>query len=205
MAYGLEISVDFSGDRELFERASKRLRRPRDLMKLIGVHAMGQAVGRLSSVLSMDSETRTGRLAASLAVSPDGTGNSDSVFELSEASVRVGTNVPYARQVQIGGVIKPATVKALAIPLVPRLARERLWPRHLDPDREVLQFVADTGSKPNIIGLLVNPEGGLEEWPAGPLYALAYRVTQDPHPFLYFDEEDGRVVNEDLVPGWLGE
>lgn len=214
MAYSMEISVDVSGDRELFERVSKKMRSPRRLMQMIGVHAMGQATGRLAEVLSADSESRTGRLAASLAVSPGGAGNPDSIFELEEFGVVVGSNVPYAAQVHFGGIIEPAEMKALAIPLLPVLQRQQVWPRDIDPEREILQVIPYTGGKPNVFGLLINPEkeltgrqtktrGSLEQYPPGPLYALASRVTQEARPFLYWDDQDERVLNEELVPAYL--
>ena len=38
---------------------------------------------------------------------------------------------------------------------------------------------------------------------SGALYALAYWVTQEPRPFLYFDEKDLAEINQKLVPDWL--
>ena len=211
------VRITVSGDRKLFERVSTRLRQPRTLMRMIGVHAMGQAGGRLESVLSPDPDAvRSGRLAASLTVgSTGGGGNADSVFELTDTSVTVGSNVPYAAMIQLGGVIEPREKKALAIPLLPVLQRNQISPFDLDPDRTLLKFVPYTGGKPNVFALLINPEraptgrqrkmrGRLEAYPPGPLYALAYWVTREPAPFLYWDDEDNRVLNEELVPAWLG-
>ena len=209
--YNMRINVVIEGDRKLFERVSTRLRQPRDLMRMIGVHAMGQAVGRLESVLSPDPDaTRSGRLAASLTE-----GSADSVFELTDTSVAVGTSVIYAAMIQFGGIIDPREKQALAIPLLPVLQRNQISPADLDPDRTILQFVPVTDGKPNVFALLVNPErertgrqrkprGRLDAYPPGPLYALAHWVRREPAPFLYWDDSDDRVLNEDLVPAWLG-
>ncbi len=186
-------------------------------MRMIGVHAMGRAVGRLESVLSPDPDAvRSGRLAASLTVGPTGQGGGgDSVFELTDTSVTVGSNVPYAAMIQFGGVIEPREKKALAIPLLPELQRNQISPFDLDPDRTILELIPYTGGKPNVFALLINPEkaptgrqrktrGRLEAYPPGPLYALAHWVTREPAPYLFWDDEDDRVLNEDLVPAWLG-
>ena len=204
MAFEQSITVDFSGDRELFERVSKTLRRPRELLRMIGVHVMSQAVGRLSETLAMGENVRTGRLAASLTVSPSGDGSEDTIFELSDSRVVVGTNLRYAAQRQYGGRITPRSGKALAIPLPAKLKRLELWPSELDPDRESLEFVPIRGgASGNVVGLLVDPEGEFGFGENAALYALAGYVDQEPRPYLYVDEEDRRVIDEELVPKWL--
>ena len=214
--YSVEMSVKIEGDRELFERVSNRLQTPRTLMRNIGLHVMNTGVERLTRVLTGgDDAIRSGRLMASLQVGAGGQAGEDTVFALEDARVEVGTNVPYAAMRQFGGTIEPKTRKALAIPLRPELQRHQISPMDLDPDRSVLQFVPYTGGKPNVFALLVNPEreltgrqkkrrGALEAYPPGPLYALAYWVTQVGTPYLFIDDSDRRVINEDLVPQWLG-
>lgn len=200
----IEITVSVSGDRELLERVSRRLRNLRPLMKAIGEYTVGQAHLRLDRVLRDDTEAiRTGRLASSL-----------TVFELDDRHVTVGSNVPYAAQVHHGGIIEPRETQALAIPLTEELKRSRLWPRDIDPGRELLRFQPYTGGKPNVFGLLIDDEApltgrqrkkrGTTRYGPGPLFALAYWVSQKPRPFLYFDDEDTQVLEEDLWPTFLG-
>lgn len=205
MALTQAITLDIGGDRELFERVSKRLRRPRDLMLQVGVLGASSAVRRLSTVLSQEEDAvRTGRLGASLTVATRGRSGPDTIFELSDDSVAVGTNLRYAAQVQFGGRIEPATGKALAIPLNKRLKRSRLWPRDLDPGRELLDFVPISGgASGNVIGLLVDSEGVFG--PEGDaLYALASYVDQKARPFLFWDDDDMDVIENELMPAFLG-
>jgi len=207
VAYSRSISIDLTGDKELFERVSKRFRKPRELLRLIGVHVMGQATHRLTQVLGMGGENavRTGPLPASLNVSPSGQGSADTIFELSDERVEVGSNLRYAAQVHYGGRIVPKPPhKALAIPLPLRVKRNELWPSELDPDREVLDFVPKRGgASGNVIGLLVDTEGEFGFGEGEALYALAKHVDQEGKPYLYGDDEDRRIINEELVPEWL--
>jgi phage gpG-like protein len=219
MGLNLSITVDLSGDRTVFERAAKALRKPRDLMRRIGVLAMSRGQKRLRALFSSSEEAiRSGRLLSSLGVSPAGAAGSDGIFELEDARVRVGSNVPYAAQFQFGGTIVPKEGKALAIPLLPQLKRAGLWPRALDPKRELLQLIPGKGGGPAV---LINPEApkvgrqrkargvlpkirGVPEFPPGPLFVLVKSVTQKPKPFLFFDAEDERRIADELIPAWLG-
>ncbi len=207
MATGLSLQtrLEITGDRTMFERASGALRNPRKLLRQVGVLGMSSAVRRLPDVLKKEGSdaVRTGALAASLRAGMSGAGGGDTIFDLSDARVEVGTNLTYAAQVHHGGVIQPREQKTLAIPLPTALKRSRQWPKDLDKNREILQFVPYTGSRPNIIGLLVDPEGKLG-YGKGPLYALAYYVIQEPRPFLFWSDEDVRIINDELWPAFLG-
>lgn len=215
MPTGLNMRVEITGDRTLFERAAKAFREPKRLMQKVAVLALSSAGGRLTQVLKQEGSIRTGRLAVSLA--PGGDGN---VFEISDFKLEVGTNLRYAAQVHYGGIIEPKNAKALAIPLTDDLKRAGIGPRELDPNRELLHFQPYKGSKPNIIGLLVANEplvlkgskairqGGKKAKRqggalSGALYALASSVTQEARPFLYFSEQDLAEINGKLVPDWL--
>jgi len=203
MATGLNMTMSITGDREMFERASKAFRNPKPLMRKVGTQALSSAVRRLPQVLKSEGAIRTGRLGASLA--PGGEGN---VFEINDLTALVGTNLPYAAQVQFGGTIVPREAKALAIPLDDRIARQGIGPREFDPSGELLRFVP-VKSSPNIIGLLVMDEevdfGGTLKFGGNgeAMYALAQWVTQEARPYLYFSDEDRRAINEELVPAWL--
>jgi hypothetical protein len=217
MAINIQTRIDVSGPAGDLAEIGRKMRSPRPLLLAVGLMGLQSGVVRLNDVLGKKSKdaVRTGRLAASLSL-----GGPDSVFELGEYQVEFGSNLPYAAQVQYGGTIVPQNAKALAIPLPVELKRAGLWPSDLDPNRELLKFVPYMGSKPNIIGLLIDPGGEIElrnkrgklkkrtigctPYGPGPLYALAYWVTQEPKPFLYFSDEDVRVINEELWPKFLG-
>jgi phage gpG-like protein len=210
MATGLNIKVEITGDRTMFERASKALRNTRPLMQRVASHALSRAVRRLPEVLKPEGGIRTGRLGASLR--PGGAGN---IFEVDDLRAVVGTNLPYAAQVQFGGPIVPKPPrKALAIPLDERLARQGIGPREFDPSGELLRFVP-VRSSPNVVGLLVLDEeidfgGSLKfggdssaKGRSDALYLLATSVVQEPRPYLYFSDDDLRVIRDELVPQWM--
>jgi len=203
----LNINVNVTGDSDWLKRTQAALRNPKRLMRRIGVLAMSSAVRRLETVpkkTSKEENVRSGRLAASLKVGNSGTGGTENtVFDLSDLRVEVGTNLPYAAQLHFGGIIEPVNAKALAIPLIASLARNRIGPLELDASRESLAFVPVTGKKPNVFGLLTDPENKFGFGKGEALYLLAYWVTQPARPFLLFDDDDVRTVNEDLVPQWL--
>lgn len=202
--FSIKITIDRSGDTTLFERASRRLRNPRDMMRKIGVLIMSSAVRRLENVLRKDSDAiRSGRPAASLRVSPQGQGSGDTIFSLSDTEVEVGSNLPYAAQVHFGGTIFPKG-NALAIPMDPRLRRLGISPREL-PDDQIkrLFFRPSKSGKPNVIGvLLLAPKS--KRGKVKLLYTLALLVRQRPRPFLFVDEEDQQVMREAIFPAHLG-
>ena len=200
MAINIRTRIEVSGPAGDPAEIARKMRSPRPLLQAVGLMGMLSATVRLNDVLDKKSKdaVRTGFLAASLMV-----GDANAVFELGEHQVEFGSNLPYAAQVQYGGTIPRdgPGAKALAIPLPVELKRSRLWPK--DFEEGILQFVPYTGSKPNVFGLLFDPEGKAG-YGKGPLYALAYWVTQEARPFLYFSDEDVRVINEELWPKFLG-
>lgn len=215
----LSITVKLTGDVGRVQRTQAALRNPRPLMKRIGVLFQSSANRRLTQVLRQDGDTiRTGRLMAAIPAGDPNTGTpgrmtGDSIFDLSEASVTIGVNLPYAAQVHFGGTIVPKDAKALAIPVVDALKRDRIGPSELDPDRSILKFVPVKGGKPNIIGVLVDepqlltgrqrkPRGKTAYGP-GILYVLASSVTQPPRPFLLIDDDDQRIIRDELIPAWI--
>jgi len=201
----------------MFERASAVLRGPRKLLRQVGVLGMSSAVRRLPDVLNKSNDgVRSGRLMSSIRAGVSGNGGGDTVFNLSDAMVEVGTNVPYAAQRQYGGPIFPTGGhKALAIPVPIALKRSGESPRDLDPNRTILQFVPIYGHR-NIVGKLVDGgvEGPLEKgkrkreaktaYGPGTLFLLASYVEQEGTPFLYWSDEDKRVIDEELWPKFLG-
>jgi phage gpG-like protein len=173
-------------------------------MRRIGQYGVAQAQYRLTRVLKPDAEVRTGSLANSL-----------TVFEVSDHHVVMGSNLVYAAQVHHGGTIFPGPGrKALAIPVLASLQRQQLGPLDIDPNREHLQFIPFRSSKPNVVGGLFNPDaeltgrqrkkrGRLSGYPPGLLFVLATSVTQKARPFLYFDDDDKRLIREELFAQWI--
>ena len=211
--YGVETRIEIGGDRDLFKRLSNTLRNPRELLESVGALGFNSAARRLEHVLK-DDGLRSGLLAGSLNVDAPGGGTEHTIFELSDHSVTVGSNLPYAAQVNFGGTILPKNAKALAIPLADKLKRSGEGPRDIDPTREILRFQPYTGSKPNIFGLLIDDGAelvgrqrkrrGRTVYGPGPLFALAYWVTQEPRPYLFWSDEDARRIEDELIPAWLG-
>jgi len=221
MALSVTTSIQIEGKiGETLDRVSGRLRDPRTFMRRVGVLGMSSAASRLSTSLRTDKAVRSGRLMASLQVTQDGRGSEHTVFELSDLEVTVGSNLRYAKQVQDPVTIVPSEQKALAIPLPDSLKRAGLWPRDLDPSRELLQFVPYRGGKPNIIGFLVDPgdevrirnkRGKLKSrqisrtgYGPGPLFVLVSSVTQTPNPYLFWSDADQAVIESELWPKYLG-
>lgn len=215
MSYSLKTTVETSG-RKPFDTVSAAFRNPEKLMTRIGLFAQEQARSRIRAQVAQGEGISSGRLMASFEV-----GNPESIFEVNRHSVVVGTNLRYAAQRQFGGTIYPKDGDALAIPLDDKLKRHGIWPRELDPTRDILEFRPTKGTgKPNVFGVLVNPKETVETidkrgrkrkkqkpvlsgYPAGPLYALAYLVRQEANPFLYWSDADRQVIDREIVPAWL--
>ncbi|MCO6436544.1 MAG: hypothetical protein J5J06_05605 [Phycisphaerae bacterium] len=202
MALGINITVTRSGDLAMFPRTADRLRKPRKFLAAVGVQLMSSAVRRLPGVLSTsDDAVRTGRLAASLRVNASGGGSANTIFRLTDRSVTVGSNLPYAAQVHYGGTIYPNQADALAIPLVPQLKRQDISPSQ-HPEKERIFFRRHEGGKPNVFGLLFLAPKSKRGKPRL-LYALAYLVQQRARPFLYADDNDKRTIAEEIFPKFL--
>ena len=209
MALTINSSLKATGDRDMYLRTAKRLKDRRPLLRRVGVLMMSSAAGRLTRVLKQgDNVARSGRLAKSIAVGTQGRGSGDTIFRMTNSSVAVGSNLPYAAQVHFGGTIVPRKGKALAIPLSARLQRLQLSPRDLP--RDELQFVPAKRSG-GVIGFLVNrgrsvslgerssisfrksKSGGTRQ---SALFMLVRKVTQRPRPFLFFDDDDRRTIDQ---------
>jgi hypothetical protein len=155
----------------------------------------------LDDVLSNDPDAvRTGRLAASLRVSARGAASGDGIFDLGDDFVRVGSSVPYARQLQFPKPILPKKGKALAIPLTTKLKRQQVSPRDIDPQRQVLSFIPSDDGRG--IGVLIDEKNQLG-FGTAPLFALVARVTQEPRPFLFWSEDDQNTIATEIYPQWL--
>ncbi len=197
------VTVELSGDVEALERAADACENMRPFLEKVGEFGMSQAQLRLSERMSPSADAVTGgHLMNSLTV-----GGPKSIFELADNQVEYGSNVRYAAQVNFGGIIEPATGKALAIPLTPQLKRDGLWPREFD--RGVLRFQQYSGGKPNVFGLLIDDGEELKgrqrkvrgktKYGPGPLFALAYWVRQEGKHFLELTDED---LEEITGPMW---
>jgi len=218
----VQTKVTITGDRDGFERVSKRLRRPAEFMRMVGVQGMAGSAKRAQAAFSQSEGIRTGVLVNSLGF-PRGvrgnarrvfTPNADTIFEVSADRVAIGSTVTYAAMRNFGGVIEPKEQKALAIPLTPALKRSGLGPRDVDPERKLLRFHPYTGGKPNVFALLIDDAApltgrqrkkrGQTPYGPGPLFALVYWVRQEGAHFMGWDDEDIRMIEKDLLPEYLG-
>ncbi len=104
--------------------------------------------------------------------------------EVSGHTLRVGSNLRYARQRQLGGELKPKKARALAIPLpgTPKsMQRPRRW-----GDR--LFYLESTKGKADTVGILASKGG--RNGKITPRFVLRARVTQPARPFVVFRDED---------------
>lgn len=204
--YSVTTSLEWHGDVAKFERASKRLEKPAELMRAIGVVGMAGSQMRLRNSLDPD-EIHTGRLAASLNVSETGQGSPNTIFLVEDRAVTIGSNLPYAAMKNFGGRIEPVHGQALAIPLLERIKRSGIPPSVADPNREIYDFVpVRGGASGNVIGLLVDTENvfgarGRERGEAH--YAIALYVDQVGARFMGWDRDNERTIEEDVWPRYL--
>lgn len=202
----VQVTLEWTGDTDKFERAAKRVRNPRELMKQIGIVGMRGSFERLRKSLDAGG-IKTARLAGSLNVAADGGGGTtNTIFDLQKERVVIGSNLPYAAQKNFGGRIEPRPPnKALAIPLTDSLKRSGIGPRGIDPSGDSLAFVPIVGgASGNVFGLLVVDDddfGGNRQGTA--LFALARYVDQEPSLFMGWDGGDVQVIETDVWPKFL--
>lgn len=189
--YGLKVSVVETGDVDVHGRTAARLKDRGRFFDLVGTYLSATMHDRLIAQVSPVQLHAPGlrQVLASGGRGPGGIHNQGDDF------VEIGSNLPHAAQVHFGGPITPKTGKALAIPLTDYLKRNQLWPRDIDPAREVLQLIPS--DKPGVIGVLIDPNNKLG-FGTEPLYALMARVHQDPKPWCYVDDAD----REELAEMW---
>lgn len=211
MPIAVRLKTKITGDKQMFLRVGERHKHTRPLMQAVGVLGMTAALQRLTKVLKMDAEgVRTGNLSASVRVGMGGgprgmfgppvIRSRHTVFEATARRVEVGSNLEYAAQVHHGGTITPSTVKNLAIPIPPKLKRAGRWPRDIDPSRERLEWRPGRGGNS---GVLVDPTGDAG-FGKGVLFVLKRQVVQKPRPFLYWADEQQRILRDDIYPTYLG-
>lgn len=192
--FSVRTTIEITGDKDKFRRAGDRMRNPQRFMQQVGTLGVASSLRRLNESVSRSDGISTGLLGASL-----------TIFEVTLDEAVIGSNRPYAAMRNFGGIIRPKTAKALAIPLDDRIKRLGLSPRDVDPQREILDFVPARGGRSgNIIGLLVDTEG-LFGKPDEALFALATHVEQEGAFFLGWDDEDVRTIERDIFPLYLTE
>lgn len=111
--------------------------------------------------------------------------------EVAGQTLRIGTNLAYARQRQLGGKIAAKAAKALPIPLpwVPKgMRRPRRW-----GDR--LFRIKSKKGDPNTIGVLAIEERG----DIKPVFVLRKSVTQPARPYLLWQDEDLVYAQRSIV------
>ena len=192
--FSVRTRITITGDVDKWRRAADRMRNPKEFMKQVGTLGVSSSLRRLNSAVSENEGLSTGLLGASL-----------TIFEVTLDEAVIGSNLPYAAMRNFGGIIRPKTAKALAIPLDNRIKRLGFSPRDVDPQREILDFVpAGGGRSGNVFGLLVDTEG-LFGTPDEALFALATHVEQEGAFFLGWDDADVRTIQRDIFPRYLTE
>ena len=192
--FNVRTTIEITGDKDKFRRAADRMRNPERFMKQVGTLGVSSSLRRLNDSVSQSDGLSTGLLGDSL-----------TMFEITIDEAVIGSNLPYAAIRNFGGIIRPRTAKALAIPLVDKLKRIGLSPRDVDPQREILDFVPASGGRSgNVFAVLIDEEGQLG-FGAVPRYALATHVEQEGAFFLGWDDEDVRTIERDIFPRYLTE
>lgn len=120
------------------------------------------------------------------------------VFEVTDRGVTYGSNLPYAAIQHHGGTVRPTTVKLLAIPLDPKVKRGGLWPRDIDPTRELLSLVPVFGGRSGNTRFLLIDEEGLFGAAGKPLFALVTHVVIPGTRYAELTQQDIRVITQDL-------
>ena len=113
-------------------------------------------------------------------------------FEVSQGRLRVGTNLRYANQRQMGGKIEAKTAKALTIPMsdtAPSMRRVSRW-----GDR--LFFLKPKKQSAELIGLLASKVGKKK---IKVRFVLRKSITQPARPFVLFQDEDVALLSRRLV------
>ncbi len=185
--YGIKATIEFAGDVEAPDRYAEALSPPasRRFFDNVGVYVRQQMHDRLVAQVSNQQLRSPGLRQALLqpTTTPGG------VYDLGNAHVEVGSNLPHAHKIHVGGPIVPKSGKALAIPILDHHKRESIWPRDLDPGRKILTFIP--AKRPGgLIGVLVDQEGRLGFGENKALYRLVTKVSLTPRPYLYLDQGD---------------
>lgn len=97
--------------------------------------------------------------------------------------LRVGSNLAYARQRQLGGTIKAKNARALAIPL-PGMPSSMRRPRRWG-DR--LFYMESESGNPDTVGILASKDG---KGTITPRFVLRRQVVQPARPFIVFTDDD---------------
>lgn len=205
MALSYRYAVDDKKVRRWFEEASKAGRSLRVPMGRIGLFVARNAKRRLRARRKRKFPM-SGMLAKSIHHVLDG-----------ESAVLVGSNLPYAKIQQLGGIITPKRVKALTIPMQPYLARSRMWPR--DFPKGVLVFVAaKPGARRDTIGYLFRAKKTEQTIQHGKragqkrqvgkvgelMYVLVKVVAVVGDPYLLFGAEEKAFADKTLNNHYLG-
>lgn len=193
------ITIRAEGTKEIqdaFERVSKVGGNPRRPLGQTGIRVRSNAVRRLRSRPREWGPT-SGLLGSSLAL------------EVGEASVRVGSNLPYAAIQHLGGYVTPKGHKFLAIPVDISARRQGHWPR--DYPKDALKYKPDCdirigahswtgpglvenqpGKKPRGKKGKKDGDDGTADADTGPrvIFALVTHVNIKGRPYLLFEAEE---------------
>ena len=176
MAVAIKVTVDDRKVRKLLRTAMKKtgdLTRPMSELGLWMVRDAGRRLHRREG----DNDARSGALRASL------------TFEPARDQVAIESNLAYAAVQQLGhpGIRPKPPNKYLAMPLLPHLRRQGIWPRDLPEDELHFGGFSRAGNP-----LLRGSDGT-------PMYVLLKEVVIDVEPYLVFGPEAQEFLRRRLI------
>lgn len=184
----------------LFDALNARLADLSPAMEVVGMNLQRRVARRFQSGSDWPQSIRAQReggrtmLLSNRLRNSIGTLGDEGVFDVTKMSVTLGTNTVYARLMQEGGIVRPKTAKALAIPLT-REARKAASNVASIRDIPNLVFLPSKG-KPETIGVLgkvakgTSKKTGVQKGDFVPWFALRKSVTIPARPFLYIEDGD---------------
>lgn len=176
------------------ERVAHLLREPSELLDDLGEHMVNTSIPETFRAGGRPTAWPRSAWQAESAQQESGALLRSITHELAGGStLRVGSNLRYARQRHLGGELEPTKSKALAIPL-PGMPKSMRRPRRWG-DR--LFFMESEKGKAETVGILATKDG--RTGAVTPRFILRRKVTQPARPFLVFLAEDITWLNGRLA------
>lgn len=179
------LRIKSNGDVVLrdLDAAARVLRDPAELLEDLGEHMVNTSIPQTFRAGGRPSPWPKSKWQNEAAMQGTGALQRSVRHEVRGRKLRVGSNLRYARQRQLGGEIRPVKARALAIPL-PGMPNSMRRPRRWG-DR--LFYMESTKGDANTVGILASKD---RQGSVTPRFVLRSKVTQPARPFVQFLDED---------------